>query len=193
MTFTLLRAADRLAVPWKNGGGITRELAVWPPGASFDDFVWRVSMAEVHQDGPFSSFPGVDRILTLLEGGLRLTVSGAGVFDLSPQTPPLAFDGDAPASAALATGPVLDLNVMTRRGAAYAHVGRWASAADIPATQGACLVFALADGVRVVNARQAWNLFRYDAVLTTIGCAVEASTAAQALIVSLMMDRDDFP
>ncbi|MFN9927385.1 MAG: HutD family protein, partial [Phenylobacterium sp.] len=64
MTFTLLRAADRLAVPWKNGGGITRELAVWPPGASFDDFVWRVSMAEVHQDGPFSSFPGVDRILT---------------------------------------------------------------------------------------------------------------------------------
>ena len=186
MTFTILRAADRKAVPWKNGGGITREIAAWPPGSGFDDFAWRISMAEVREDGPFSSFPGVERILTVLEGGLRLTIEGAGVFDLSPGSAPQAFDGATPASAELtAAGSVLDLNVMTRRGAAFARVERMASLADVPATPGACLVFALADGVRVHGVGEVHSLHRYDALLTEAHFQVEASAEAQAIVVVL--------
>ena len=61
------------SVPWKNGGGSTRELACWPPGAGMDSFAWRVSVATIARPGPFSAFPGVDRQIMLLEGdGVRL-------------------------------------------------------------------------------------------------------------------------
>lgn len=111
----LLPAAARVARPWKNGGGITREIAAWPPGAGFADFDWRVSMAEVSSDGPFSIFPETDRLLAVLEGELQLTVRGE-THDLTPGTPPICFPGDVPADGHLANGPVLDLNLMTRRG-----------------------------------------------------------------------------
>ena len=50
------------------GGGSTTEIAVAPPGAGFDDFDWRVSLATITQDGPFSAFPGIDRTLALVDG-----------------------------------------------------------------------------------------------------------------------------
>lgn len=117
----LLRASDYRRVPWKNGGGETAEIAVFPAGASMETFDWRVSMADVASDGPFSAFPGIDRTLTLLAGaGMTLDIEGQGRCVLDPASPPLAFPGDAPAVAALADGPVRDLNVMTRRGR-FAH------------------------------------------------------------------------
>jgi uncharacterized protein len=118
----VLRAADRVAAPWKNGGGITREVYAWPPGAGLDDFHWRVSMAEVRADGPFSVFPGVDRVLAVLNGRLTLSVQGLGDLDLAAGAPPAVFPGDAPTVCRVVEGPVLDLNVMTRRGAACARL-----------------------------------------------------------------------
>jgi len=121
----LLPAADRQAAPWKNGGGLTREVAVWPPGAGFDDFDWRVSMAEIHANGPFSAFPGVDRFLAVTAGsGLRLSIRGEPPLRLDTNTPPIHFTGDAPCEAALLAGPVSDLNVMVRRGRFDARVRR---------------------------------------------------------------------
>ncbi|MCG3056381.1 HutD family protein, partial [Escherichia coli] len=62
-------AVDAIApTPWKNGGGATREIAVWPPGAAMESFAWRISVADIADDGPFSAFPGVDRQIALLEG-----------------------------------------------------------------------------------------------------------------------------
>ena len=52
-------------MPWKNGGGVTSELARSPQA---DEFDWRLSVAEVATDGPFSQFPGIDRLLVLLSG-----------------------------------------------------------------------------------------------------------------------------
>jgi uncharacterized protein len=104
-----LRAADRVAVPWKNGGGVTREVAVFPPGAGIADFLWRVSIAEVDAAGPFSIFAGVDRILTVLDGRLDL-----GSISLSPGQP-FAFPGDLPIEGRPIGGPVTDLNLMMRR------------------------------------------------------------------------------
>ena len=117
----VLRAAERVATPWKNGGGVTREVAAWPPGAGFEDFHWRVSMAEVRADGPFSVFPGVDRILAVLEGRLALDVDGRQI-ELAASGPPAAFPGDVPTTGRLLAGPVVDLNVMVRRGAVRAHL-----------------------------------------------------------------------
>ena len=120
----ILRARDRVPAPWKNGGGTTREVMVHPPGASFDDFGWRVSIATVARGGPFSIFAGIDRAIALLEGSMTLTIDGRGDVALSPLSDPHAFPGDAKTSATLTGGPVTDLNVMTRRGAFTARMTR---------------------------------------------------------------------
>ena len=73
----LIREKSYRRQPWKNGGGETIEIAVFPAGASVDDFDWRISMALVATDGPFSTFSGIDRTLTILDGqGIDLFVEG---------------------------------------------------------------------------------------------------------------------
>lgn len=114
------------AQPWKNGAGLTRELAVEPPSASMDDFSWRISIAEVDRDAPFSAFPGIDRCITLLRGaGLRL-VGGAAdrpnEHRLDQPLTPFTFPGDLPLVASLLGGACADFNVMTRRGLWRAEV-----------------------------------------------------------------------
>ena len=108
--------------PWKNGGGVTRTLAVWPEGAGLDAFDWRLSAADIATDGPFSVFPGIDRVLVLLRGtNLVLAVDGQE----HPLTHPgdlLAFPGEAAVRGRLQAGPTWDLNVMVRRGRAQAQV-----------------------------------------------------------------------
>lgn len=112
----LIRAADHVRMPWKNGGGQTVEIAIWPPSAGLSDFDWRLSMATVATDGPFSLFPGIDRTLAVLEGeGIDLTVGEAPAVRLTPAAAPHSFAGDVAAGATLVSGPITDLNVMTRR------------------------------------------------------------------------------
>ncbi|MFC9848129.1 HutD family protein [Streptomyces sp. NPDC060223] len=116
MTVRLLPAAGRAAVPWRNGGGVTREILASPEGAGMGDFVWRVSLAEVAADGPFSAFPEVDRILTVVEGaGMDLTVGGERRL-VNSRYVPQDFRGDVPTDCRLLDGPVVNLNVMWRRG-----------------------------------------------------------------------------
>ncbi|MDQ2066033.1 HutD family protein [Xinfangfangia sp. CPCC 101601] len=111
----VFQAAERKFTAWRNGGGETAEIAVSPAGADFETFDWRISTAIVASDGPFSSFPNVDRVLTVIEGGpMRLSVGGE-VHELEAASPPLAFAGDQPCEAQLLGGPLLDFNVMIRR------------------------------------------------------------------------------
>lgn len=116
--WTILRSAtDYKRMPWKNGGGETVEIAVFPSGATVADFDWRVSMATVASDGPFSSFPGIDRTLSILSGdGMALDIEGRSPVRLTGADAPLPFPADAPTSATLLGGTITDLNVMTRRG-----------------------------------------------------------------------------
>ena len=112
---TVLRAAEREASPWKNGGGVTREVAAHPEGSGVDGFHWRVSLADVAQGGPFSVFPGVDRVITVVRGvGMVLTVDGVE-HRIDERYRPFAFPGDAGTDCRLLEGPLLDFNVMTRR------------------------------------------------------------------------------
>lgn len=127
----LLRAADRRAAPWKNGGGVTHEVAAFPPGSGMDDFLWRVSIAEVREAGPFSSFPGIDRTLAVLEGRLELAIDGAPPVILSGETDPHPFAGDGDVIGSPVGGAVIDLNVMTRRDRFRATILRYGAAAVI--------------------------------------------------------------
>lgn len=124
MSVHRFRVDELPAVPWKNGGGTTRQVASWPPGAGFDDFEWRVSMADITASGPFSAFPGVDRHILLLSGdGMRLH-DGDGGFDHRLNVPfkPFAFSGDASVRSDMLGGISRDFNVMARRGRCHASV-----------------------------------------------------------------------
>lgn len=150
----LIRSSDTRTMPWKNGGGTTTEIAVFPEGASLDEFGWRVSSARVDIGGPFSSFPGIDRTLAVLTGdGLDLNIAGRGHVMLTVASEPYAFAADIAVSAELASGPVTDLNVMTRRGAWSHSVQRLdLSSTDTVlriADRGVALVFCHAGSLRV--------------------------------------------
>jgi environmental stress-induced protein Ves len=113
----IIRASDCKRTPWKNGGGSTTDIAVGPAGASLEAFDWRVSMARVASDGPFSDFAGIDRTLAVVKGnGLVLTIGEGAPVTLSNGAEPVSFPGDTPTSARLTAGEITDLNVMTRRG-----------------------------------------------------------------------------
>lgn len=121
----VLRAGDRRVTPWKNGGGSTSEIAVYPTEADLSSFDWRVSIATVVSDGPFSVFPGIDRTLAVLSGaGIQLGINGDAPKRLGVADAPFAFPGDAAVHGALIDGPIVDLNVMSRRGRIKHHVER---------------------------------------------------------------------
>ena len=113
LTVHVVRWSDAVEVPWRNGGGLTRELVV-RGGAPFD---WRLSAASIAVDGPFSEFPGVDRILMLLGGdGVRLWFSDDGSSETVERPGDFVeFAGERPAEATLLGGSTVDLNLMWRR------------------------------------------------------------------------------
>jgi len=116
VSLRFLPAAGRHPSPWKNGGGSTTEIAVFPAAAGLDDFDWRVSMAEVAASGPFSAFEGIDRTLCLLSGaGVTLRVGDREV-GLGAASHVCRFPGDVATASELHDGPIADLNVMSRRG-----------------------------------------------------------------------------
>ena len=111
-------AIDRLTpMPWKNGGGTTREVVAWPIGAGLDDFDWRISIASIAASGPFSAFAGIDRTILLLDGdGVHLASPDHGIdHRLDQRWQPFAFAGEAPIDCTLLGGPSTDFNLMTRR------------------------------------------------------------------------------
>ncbi|AUA57375.1 Various environmental stresses-induced protein [Achromobacter spanius] len=113
--------------PWKNGGGVTRTLSV---DAAQQPPRWRVSVADIDRDGPYSRFPGYDRVSVVLTGGgVELVVDAAEAADvadagritLAPGVA-TAFAGDAALHSRLVNGPVRVLNLFVLRGSAAASV-----------------------------------------------------------------------
>ena len=108
---------------WKNGGGSTRTLAVQPPGAALDDFLWRVSLAEVTSPGEFSLFPGIDRMILLWSGNGLVLRAADWAFELLQPLQPFCFKGEDKIVCDLISGATTDLNMMIRRGFTDAAVG----------------------------------------------------------------------
>ncbi len=115
----LIPAHDYRRERWRNGLGWTREILRWPstvrPEAA-DDWDWRLSIAEIECDGPFSTFAGIDRELVLLQGnGLRLRFDNGEVREVEPPHGRVRFAGERAVSGELIDGTTHDFNLMWRR------------------------------------------------------------------------------
>jgi environmental stress-induced protein Ves len=120
LTVRLIRPGQHRLMRWKNGGGTTAEIAIAPDGADFGTgrFDWRLSLAGIERDGPFSAFPGVDRTILLVDGaGMILTAPEGTRIALDRRFLPQDFPGEWPVDCRLLNGPVRDLNLMVNRGA----------------------------------------------------------------------------
>ncbi len=112
----LLGPADYRVMPWKNGKGSTTEIAIHPADAGLKDFLWRVSVAEVGEDGDFSPFPGCDRSIMVAEGaGMQLEFNGEAQARLEGPGAWTRFSGDWRTRCLLIDGPVRDFNVISQR------------------------------------------------------------------------------
>ena len=123
MSPRIIRASHCQPQPWKNGMGVTREIARFPADADNEHFLWRVSVAEVTSAAPFSAFPGIDRHIALLDGdGFTMTLDGTHEHRLHTPFEPFAFTGEAHVDVALVGGPTRDFNLMVRRAEAQGSV-----------------------------------------------------------------------
>jgi environmental stress-induced protein Ves len=103
---------------WKNGGGQSTEILVFPPHANFfsDAFLWRFSSSRILNSGPFSQFQGYDRFFVLISGGpLKLQFENGNGESLLRLNEVLKFSGDEKVNAELVDTPVSDLNLIFRR------------------------------------------------------------------------------
>ncbi|MFM0556328.1 HutD family protein [Paraburkholderia sediminicola] len=190
---TLIRGADLVAAPWKNGGGVTREVAAFPEGAGLDAFVWRVSIADVAQTGPFSRFSGIDRTLVLLSGaGMLLDEAdgahGMKTHELTQALDMARFTGEAQIDARLVDGATRDFNLMVRRDAAQGEVEVWRGATQRTLSADAVLLYCAEGSVSVTpgDARAlslaTGDTLRFDTP-NALSCAVEGEGALLAISI----------
>ena len=191
----LIPYASLEASSWKNGGGSTTEITVSPPGAGLEHFDWRISLATIAQDGPFSSFPGIDRTLALVEGaGAILDIDGETRFLLGDEEPVLEFAGESRVLATLNGAPTTDFNVMTRRARCHHRLGRRRlSGISQFAPRGDVTVLFLAEGdsLAVNSDAERIGLVRFDAVVFDAGTiwTLEAGQAT-IFVVDIFFNQD---
>jgi len=184
MAVQVLRAEERAAAPWKNGGGVTSEVAAHPEGAGTSDFVWRVSIADVAQSGPFSIFEGVDRIITVVEGlGMALTVDGVQRVMTAPYEP-FAFSGDCETQCELLGGPIVDFNVMVRRADATARIQIARDRVAVHPEAGTCVLAVVLQGSVVLGGTSV-RLDRLDAALFAEGDAADIDVVGVLALVAV--------
>ncbi len=111
-------------MPWKNGKGTTTEL--WREDDPAGDMLWRVSIAGVTEDGPFSGFPGYERHILALSGeGMMLDGGPDGPIRVAPAFVPKSFSGDWPITARLLGGTLTDFNLIVRRDGGRGAMNVW--------------------------------------------------------------------
>jgi environmental stress-induced protein Ves len=180
-----LKADERRPVPWKNGGGTTHEVVVFPEHAGIDDFLVRVSIAEVSARGPFSIFEGIDRTLAVLSGSLRLDFADGNRVTLWPSDSAYSFAGDRPVTGIPVNGTVRDLNVMTRRGKCFASMTRMSSGQHVISADGEAMTIVVTAGDAVVETSQgSYVMTALDALLVCDLADVEDAAGATLRLTS---------
>lgn len=187
-SFLILKAADHRHMPWKNGGGETTEIAIFPTDADLAAFGWRVSMATVASDGPFSIFPGIDRTLSILQGdGMELDIAGRSPVILTQASEPLSFPADAATTARLISGTIVDLNIMTRRGVWTHQVERRIVEGQhhLDAEGGVTMLLSLGN-LRIENHGYAEELGRLDCAILDGVVFITSDMPTEAYLIRIM-------
>jgi environmental stress-induced protein Ves len=194
----ILRESSFLAVPWKNGGGVTREILRVPPEPTAFD--WRLSLASIDTPGPFSSFDGYHRTLVLVRGrGVELDFGQHGRTKLTLPGQMVSFDGAWETSCTLLDGPSGDLNLIVSKertrsvsravqlvGAELVQTAEW------PETLVCCISGAirLTNTAGQVNDLSGADVARCSPSDGTITCTPRGSTPARMFVASLGFRRD---
>ncbi len=183
----LLAVHDLPEQPWKNGGGSTRELACHPAQAGFNDFDWRISIAQVNRDGDFSLFPGVDRHIMLIDGeSMPLINKETGNIHVLQPFEPLSFAGESPIANTLPHGSTRDFNLMLRRGRAQGNLHAWRDGAGpcvLPA--GFHLLYAARGTGRITLTERDWSLNNEQAL--AIECSNDIPIVWQPLCATAVL------
>lgn len=201
----IIRKAEHRTMPWKNGGGTATDIIVFPEGAGYDAFHWRLSGAHVGRDGPFSLFPDVDRTMVILAGEalvLHGTRGGQGVpggeggahgdVTLTPHSQPYAFPGDVPVHATLPAGPIDNLNMMSHRGHCQHSMRRLVTGDGMTQTltpkAGATLLLFMERGcTRVEAGGESAVLDQHDTAVVTRDVVVGLEAGAVVVVVEVAL------
>jgi environmental stress-induced protein Ves len=184
----VVRWRDLHPEPWANGGGTTRTLARSPDRADGSSS-WRVSIADIDTDGPFSTFPGLERTFLLLDGAsVRLTVDGVR-HDLRPGDR-LRFYGEQHTACRLDGGPARALNVMTRPDVVHADLEplHAATAAEVEGAPGTTVLLLCLSGRTTVVSPPGTELALapLDAVLADRDGSCQVKVDGSAVVVRLV-------
>ncbi len=153
------RSSEHIPMPWANGRGTSYEIVSDRNEAG--EWTWRLAMAPVNEDGPFSRIECVNRSLAVVEGaGMLLSVDRKKLQCLPMQV--VRFRGDAVTEAALTDGPIMDINLMVRRKEAD---GEMAMVSDAGLLNGASIVVAVGGSAQVKSGDSIIELERHDSVL----------------------------
>ena len=131
MTLHLINVPAVMPQPWRNGGGQTRELLVWPATSPWQ---LRISRADIDRDGAFSAFDGVTRWFAVLHGSGVTLQFGPTTLALRPGDAALSFDGAQAPDCHLIDGPTQDLNLMAMGGSSEMTLAQAGVAWDTPHT-----------------------------------------------------------
>src|SRR5476651_1284052 len=190
MVWKLITADSLPSMPWKNGGGTTREVLKFPVSSTIENFDWRISLAAVATSGPFSLFPEIDRTTIVTDGqGIELDDKDERIA-LRRSDEPFSFSGDISYRASLIDGPIADLNVMTRR-TRYAHSVRRHRSAGTSIDRGNIrMIVALSDRLICAVGTESVALARLDSLFVqgTESAAVEAPDWLEVEIERLQPD-----
>jgi environmental stress-induced protein Ves len=182
MRWRLLPQAGFRAMPWRNGGGTTWEIAQGRFGDGSDGgevWHWRLSRAEIATDGPFSLFPGIDRLLTVIQGaGITLRLDGGAARTLYAGDD-IQFTGEAAVDCSLLAGPTQDLNLMVDR-----RTARFRTAGPMIATEGTVVVLYAFEDVVVSMGRKRMTILAGDAAVGEGGSAEDVRGRAFRACIS---------
>jgi uncharacterized protein len=186
MTVTVLRQHEHQRMPWRNGGGVTSEVARWPADSS--DFEWRVSFAEVEQSGPFSAFTDVDRVILLVSGPPMLLEFPDRAHALQ-SFEPFRFRGEDAVHCTV-TAPTRDLNVMVRRDRAQATVEVLPIEGALTTPTADVLLVAVLGGTVTLADAEPGLLEVGDVAMRTDGSAVDLSGSGVVAVIAITHASD---
>jgi len=179
----IIPATDFKQVPWKNGKGVTTELAI-NDGGTLTDFIWRLSIASVIENGVFSNFSGYQRNLVLIEGqGIELCHDNNHTDKLSKLLDFATFDGGSETVGLLPNQAIKDFNIITKHDQCMTKVSTFIEHTAITLAEGLNFVFSLAGDVEIVQAEKPKTLCLIKGDLLQITDEINIKIIGEQLIV----------